>query len=334
MLENTNFWESGRLDLFLNNKPTHAYIPPRDVQKVFNLAESKIANDGKIPIGIDHLPEDIINNNPILKKLNLLDVGYISAVEYDPTLNKTRIKEATLTNPLIKKLYDDGELEAVSIVSQVHASDCPQQEGLKVIDTERLDRVDIVAVGACESCNIPKPTEGSNMVYARKPLKEETTMADENITIEQIEELLDKKLDEKLEEKLDPIVERIESLEDLVEEESEEEEDSEDGTTDEVAAMRAELEALKKENAEKVALAAASAKVDLAIRQGKIKPCDKETMTAFAMNSSEAFDNYIKDADVIVPLGARQSFNSGEEEEEPEEKDIVAEVNAAFNKGE
>ena len=147
MLENTNFWESGRLDLFLNNKPTHAYIPPRDVQKVFNLARSKIANDGKIPIGIDHLPEDIINNNPILKKLNLLDVGYISAVEYDSTLNKTRIKEATLTNPLIKKLYDDGELEAVSIVSQVHASDCPQQEGLKVIDTERLDRVDIVAVG-------------------------------------------------------------------------------------------------------------------------------------------------------------------------------------------
>lgn len=331
MLENTNFWESGRLDLYLNNKPTHAYIPPRDVQKVFNLARSKIANDGKIPIGIDHLPEDIINNNPILKKLNLLDVGYISAVEYDPTLNKTRIKEATLTNPLIKKLYDDGELEAVSIVSQVHASDCPQQEGLKVIDTERLDRVDIVAAGACESCNIPKPT-GSNMVYARKPLKEEETMADENITIEQIEELLDKKLDEKLEEKLEPLNERIESIEDLIEEDEADEETSED-ETDEVAAMRAELEALKKENAEKVALAAASAKVDLAIRQGKIKPCDKETMTAFAMNSSEAFDNYIKDADVIVPLGARQSFNSGEEEEEPE-KDIVAEVNAAFNKGE
>ena len=331
MLENTNFWESGRLDLFLNNQPTHAYIPPRDVKKVFNLARSKIANDGKIPIGIDHLPEDIINNNPILKKLNLLDVGYISAVEYDPTLNKTRIKEATLTNPLIKKLYDDGELEAVSIVSQVHASDCPQQEGLKVIDTERLDRVDIVAVGACESCNIPKPT-GSNMVYARKPLKEEETMADENITIEQIEELLDKKLDEKLEEKLEPLNERIESIEDLIEEDEADEETPED-ETDEVAAMRAELEALKKENAEKVALAAASAKVDLAIRQGKIKPCDKETMTAFAMNSSEAFDNYIKDADVIVPLGARQSFNSGEEEE-PEEKDIVAEVNAAFNKGE
>jgi len=331
MLEGTNFWESGRLDLFLNNQPTHAYIPPRDVQKVFNLARSKIANDGKIPIGIDHLPEDIINNNPILKKLNLLDVGYISAVEYDPTLNKTRIKEATLTNPLIKKLYDDGELEAVSIVSQVHASDCPQQEGLKVIDTERLDRVDIVAVGACESCNIPKPT-GSNMVYARKPLKEEETMADENITIEQIEELLDKKLDEKLEEKLEPLNERIESIEDLIEEDEADEETPED-ETDEVAAMRAELEALKKENAEKVALAAASAKVDLAIRQGKIKPCDKETMTAFAMNSSEAFDNYIKDADVIVPLGARQSFNSGEEEE-PEEKDIVAEVNAAFNKGE
>ena len=331
MLENTNFWESGRLDLFLNNKPTHAYIPPRDVQKVFNLARSKIANDGKIPIGIDHLPEDIINNNPILKKLNLLDVGYISAVEYDSTLNKTRIKEATLTNPLIKKLYDDGELEAVSIVSQVHASDCPQQEGLKVIDTERLDRVDIVAVGACESCNIPKPT-GSNMVYARKPLKEEETMADENITIEQIEELLDKKLDEKLEEKLEPLNERIESIEDLIEEDEADEETPED-ETDEVAAMRAELEALKKENAEKVELAAASAKVDLAIRQGKIKPCDKETMTAFAMNSSEAFDNYIKDADVIVPLGARQSFNSGEEQE-PEEKDIVAEVNAAFNKGE
>ena len=332
MLEGTNFWESGRLDLYLNNTPTHAYVPPRDVQKIYDLAESKIADDGRIPIGIDHLPEDVINSNPILKKLDLLDVGYISAVEHDLDSNTVRIKEATLTNPLIKELYENGELDAVSIVSQVRTSDCPQHESLKVIDTERLDRVDIVAVGACESCNIPKPTDGSNMVYARKPLKEEETMADENITIEQIEELLDKKLDEKLEEKLEPLNERIESLEDIIEEEDSEDETPED-ETDEVAAMRAELEDLKKQKAEEVKLAAASAKVDLAIRQGKIKPCDKETMTAFAMNSSEAFDNYIKEADVTVPLGARQSFVAGEEPE-PEEKDIVAEVNAAFNKGE
>ncbi|MBO6275709.1 MAG: hypothetical protein J6M91_09300 [Methanobrevibacter sp.] len=331
MLENTNFWEHGKLDLFLNNKPTHAYVPKSDVKKIYELSQQKITDDGKIPIGIDHLPEDVINNNPILSKLDLLHVGDITAVEYDANNDTVRITEANITNPLIKKLYDDGELESVSIVSQVKTRPCPKNKDMTIIDTQSIDRVDIVGVGACESCNIPRPNTGSNsMVYARKPLNKEDENMAEELTIEQIEELFDKKFDEKLE----PITERIDAIEEEIKDDTTEGgKGSGKQDEDELAAMRAEIDKLKKDKAEEMALAAANAKVEIAIREGKIKPADKENMVAFAKSSSEAFDAYIKDAEVIVPLGARQSLPGEDDSDEITDEDeaLIDEINNAYN---
>lgn len=331
MLENTNFWEHGQLDLFLNNKPTHAYVPKKDVKKIYELSQQKITDDGKIPIGIDHLPEEVINNNPILSKLDLLHVGDITAVEYDANKDTVRITEANITNPLIKKLYDDGELESVSIVSQVKTRPCPNNQDMTIIDTQSIDRVDIVGVGACESCNIPRPNTGSNsMVYARKPLNKEDENMAEELTIEQIEELFDKKFDEKLE----PITERIDAIEEEIKDDTTEGgKGSGKQEENELAAMKAEIEQLKKDKAEEMALAAANAKVDLAISQGKIKPADKENMVAFAKSSSEAFDAYIKDAEVIIPLGARQSIPGSEDDPEVNDDDeaLIDEINNAYN---
>ena len=332
MLENTNFWEHGQLDLFLNNKPTHAYVPKKDVKKIYELSQQKITDDGKIPIGIDHLPEEVINNNPILSKLDLLHVGDITAVEYDANKDTVRITEANITNPLIRELYDNGELESVSIVSQVKTRPCPNNQDMTIIDTQSIDRVDIVGVGACESCNIPRPNNGSNdMVYARKPIKEENNMAEDNLTIEQIEELFDKKFDEKLE----PITERIDAIEEEIKDDTTEGgKGSGKQDEDELAAMRAEIDKLKKDKAEEMALAAANAKVEIAIREGKIKPADKENMVAFAKSSSEAFDAYIKDAEVIVPLGARQSIPGSEDDPEEvtdDDEALIDEINNAYN---
>ena len=331
MLENTNFWEHGKLDLFLNNEPTHAYVPKKDVKKIYELSQQKITDDGKIPIGIDHLPEEVINNNPILSKLDLLHVGDITAVEYDANNDTVRITEANITNPLIKKLYDDGELESVSIVSQVKTQPCPKNKDMTIIDTQSIDRVDIVGVGACESCNIPRPNTGSNsMVYARKPLNKEDENMAEELTIEQIEELFDKKFDEKLE----PITERIDAIEEEIKDDTTEGgKGSGKQEENELAAMKAELEQLKKDKAEEMALAAANAKVEIAIREGKIKPADKENMVAFAKSSSEAFDAYIKDAEVIVPLGARQSLPGEDDPDEITDEDeaLIDEINNAYN---
>ena len=97
--------------------------------------------------------------------------------------------------------------------------------------------------------------------------------------------------------------------------------------------MRAEIDKLKKDKAEEMALAAANAKVEIAIREGKIKPADKENMVAFAKSSSEAFDAYIKDAEVIVPLGARQSLPGEDDSDEITDEDeaLIDEINNAYN---
>ena len=86
-----------------------------------------------------------------------------------------------------------------------------------------------------------------------------------------------------------------------------------------------------------LALQAASAKVDLAIQAGKIKPADKENMIAFAKDSSESFDEYIKNAEVIVPLGARKSMKGGDSETNSNGNDVdkqIEDLNAKFGKGE
>lgn len=330
MLEQTPIWTTGSMHLWLDNKPAKVYIPKSNVKSTYNNLQSRLSKEGSIPIGIDHLPDNIIEANPILKKLDLLHVGDITKITYsDDTI---QIVEAELTNPLLKDLYNKGELDMVSIVANSTTSECPQDYDYIVNSTD-ITRVDIVEKGACPTCNIPKPTDSSDtVVYARYSIqnKEEIIMAEE-ITMEAIEKLFDKKFEEKLE----PINERLNKLEENSPEAgNKKKEENNEGGDKEVEARLAKLEAEQKEQ---LALQAASAKVDLAIQAGKIKPADKENMIAFAKDSSESFDEYIKNAEVIVPLGARKSMKGGDSETNSNGNDVdkqIEDLNAKFGKGE
>ena len=85
MLENTKIWTKGKLELFLNNEPQEVYVTPESVHDTYKDLQSTLTNDGSVPIGIDHLPEAVIKANPILEKLDLLNVGTITAVDYNTT---------------------------------------------------------------------------------------------------------------------------------------------------------------------------------------------------------------------------------------------------------
>ena len=123
MLENTNIWTTGEMHLWVNNEPAKVYVPASNVKETYQILQSRLSKEGSIPIGIDHLPDDIIKANPILAKLNLLDVGEISKIKY---ANDTiTIVEAKLTNPQILALYEAGELDMVSIVATSNVSECP-----------------------------------------------------------------------------------------------------------------------------------------------------------------------------------------------------------------
>lgn len=325
MLEHTNIWTTGEMDLYVNNKPAKVYIPDTNVKEAYNNLKSRLSNDGKIPIGIDHLSEDTIKANGILAKMNLLDVGYITEIEY---ANDTiHIVDAELTNPLIKQLYDDGELDMVSIVGNSKAETCPGDYDY-VLNSTDIIRVDIVEKGACPTCNIPKPQHNeSEVVYARYSIKEDIIMAEE-ITMEAIQETIKAAIDEAVA----PINERLDVIEESIEISTEENQEEES----EVEAMKARLEVLEEKaskDAENAQIEAASAKVDLAIQAGKIKPADRETMITMARNSAEAFDEFIKNAEVIVPLEARMSVPGGEDPVDPTpEPDVVDLVNDAYKK--
>ena len=104
MLENTPIWTLGEMHLWVNNKPAKVYVPRSNPEEAYQILQSRLSKEGNIPIGIDHLPDNIIEANPILAKLDLLNVGEITEIQY--TDDAIKIVEAELTNPLIKQLYE------------------------------------------------------------------------------------------------------------------------------------------------------------------------------------------------------------------------------------
>lgn len=321
MLENTKIWTKGKLELFLNNEPQEVYVTPESVHDTYKDLQSTLTNDGSVPIGIDHLPEAVIKANPILEKLDLLNVGTITAVDYNTTDDSIEIKEATLTNPLIKQLYLDGELDSVSIVAPATVKTCPQNDDVLIVEKTTINRVDIVGEGACPTCKIPKPSNVESFVYARKPINTNTEVNDmaeeETITMENIQALLD--------EALNPVTEKLTAIEERVaalEEEPADDEGNQDEENDEIKAAKAE---------------AAEALVDAQIMAGKVVPAQKEAMTKLALADTESFKALMKDAPIVVDLEARRSLlgiddDNDDDEELSDDEKLIAEVNAAFNK--
>ena len=309
------------MELYLNQKPQKVYVTPESVNQTYKDLQTTITNDGSIPIGIDHLPEAVITANPILQKLDLLNVGTITAVDYDNTDDSIIIKEATLTNPLIKELYFAGELDSVSIAAPATVKTCPQNDDVLIVDKTTIKRVDIVGEGACPTCKIPKPSNIEDFVYARKPISQNTEVTDmaeeETITMEAIQAVIEETM-KPFNEKLEAIDERLTALE---EDQGDEDEGADEEKDKELEAARAE---------------AAEALVDAQIMAGKVVPAQKEAMTKIALADMDSFKALMKDAPVIVDLEARRSLlglddEQGEEELSDDEK-LIAEVNAAFQK--
>ena len=321
MLEDTKIWTKGKMNLFVNHEPKEVYVTRENVLNAYKDLQSTLTNDGSVPIGIDHLPEAVIKANPILEKLDLLNVGTITAVDYNTTDDSIEIKEATLTNPLIKQLYLDGELDSVSIVAPATVKTCPQNDDVLIVEKTTINRVDIVGEGACPTCKIPKPSNVESFVYARKPINTNTEVndmaEDETITMENIQALLDEALNP-VTEKLTAIEERVAALE---EKPADDEGKPGEEKDDEIKAAKAE---------------AAEALVDAQIMAGKVVPAQKEAMTKLALADTESFKALMKEAPIVVDLEARRSLLGLDDEEDDEElsddEKLIAEVNAAFNK--
>lgn len=303
------------MKLWLNNKPVNVYIPPENPKQTYKKLKQTLSEKGSIPIGLDHIDDTTLKQYPMLAKLNLLDVGEITRIDY--TDDAIRIVEADIHNPLIKELYEKGELDMVSIVAKSTTSECPRGDYDYIVDTTDITRVDIVEKGACHECNIPKPTDDT-VVYARyaitvKEEEETNNMANDGLTKEDIKTIFDECIDEKLK----PVNEQIDAIIKASEPPAEPN-PAEGKDDDEIKKMEAEIAELKAKTA--------TAKVENLIASGKILPADKETHVELCAREPEIFDKLMENAPVLIDLNTKKSLfaRDADDDEEltPEEENL------------
>ena len=145
-------WSAGMHHVFVNDKPARVYVPEETIMNTFEGVRNLIQDQGRLPIGIDHLSDDTLIENEILAKMNLLDVGSVSKVGTDG--QSIYILDSELTNQQIRELNSQGELPAYSIVGAMDAKPCPSGQADYVVNSIDVERVDIVQDGGCQVCKV------------------------------------------------------------------------------------------------------------------------------------------------------------------------------------
>jgi hypothetical protein len=294
-------WSSGLHHVFVNDKPARVYVPEKTIMETFDNMKASIAENGSIGLGIDHLGDDVLADNDILRKLNLLDVGAVSSIVTDGT--GIYIKESNITNDAILNLHEAGELPAYSIVGGMDAKPCPTGKADYVVEHIDVERIDIVGEGGCESCKVG--VQPSDIILTAKLSNKGEDSMDVNASeapVETKEEVSEEVVEE-------PVAEE-EVVEEVVKDGMQDKEvvkEEEDVKEEEVVVVEepvSEIDELKKEIAElKDMLGGKKPKVEASnssdfdieseitalIKAGKATPAMKEMLTKVAEESEDAF---------------------------------------------
>lgn len=169
-------WSAGLHHVFVNDKPARIYVPESTIMQTFGSIQKLIKDQGRMPIGIDHLSDSVLGENEILAKMNLLDVGDVTKVGTDGS--SIYILDSELTNDAIKGLHQADELPAFSIVGAMDASPCPTGKADYVVNGIDVDRVDFVEEGGCSVCKVgAQPDE---LILTSRKSMEEYDMVEAN----------------------------------------------------------------------------------------------------------------------------------------------------------
>jgi len=176
-------WKTGTHRVWVNNKPARVYTPQYTIPDTFETWKQQIEKDGGITLGIDHIPEELKAQYPILAKLldeGELDphnVGRILEIETDgESIFATRSEH---TNPLVAELHARGELPSYSVVAPFHASPCETGKADYVLDRfAGIKRTDYVNEGGCVDCKVGALPE--DMILTARLSTEDSNMTDGN----------------------------------------------------------------------------------------------------------------------------------------------------------
>ena len=321
-------WSAGMHHVFVNDKPAKVYVPEETIMDTFNSIRSLIDTDGRMPIGIDHLSNDVLADNEILSKMNLLDVGGVSKVGTDGS--SIYILDSELSNDSIKQLNMQGELPSYSIVGAMDAKECPNGKADYVVQSIDVERVDFVEEGGCQVCKVG--AQPNNLILTSKKAdlhKEDINMVEANEAAEAVEET---KVDE---------VEKVEAVEEkAVEEQSKEEELPEEEEEvvaveeepDMVAELKKELQELKDEiknlggKKPKVSAKDAEDAVKQLIKAGKATPRMKGALVTLYETDLEAFNEMKASLPKMVTMETKAKLAKVKKEERDAAEEKAAEL--------
>ena len=307
-------WGAGMHHVWVNDEPARVWVPEDTVLDTFKQMNEVIRLKGHMGLGIDHLTDDILKNNQILSKLNLLDVGEITDIVTDG--QGIYINESHLTNDAVKALHDDDALPSYSIVGSMESKPCPSGKADYVLTGLDVERVDFVEEGGCQSCKVGVQPEGM-VLTAKISIKGDKSMSEEVVNETIQEEVVETIVDEAV--PVEP-VETEEIVEDTKEEEvvEVEEEVSEMQTLkDEIASLREMLETKKAPVEAQTSEFDAEGEVKKLIKAGRATPSMKKALLEVATVSEDAFKSMAASLPKMVSLGTKAKLAKVEEQTKP-----------------
>lgn len=339
-------WSSGVHSVFVNGKPSRVYVNEDTIEKTFKDLRTKIQEDGRIPLGVDHLSEDILMQNQILAKMNLLDVGDIHRIGFDGS--GIYILDSEIKNDSIKTLNASGEIPAYSVVGKMNADPCPTGQVDYVLRDIDIERVDFVEAGGCQVCTTgaepdeliltSKKAETGEDIMANETKQEDETKeqgqeSQESNEVNQTENVEDKKEDQKEvkvpkeelqdKEKPESQEEEKDQSQDEKSQDKEPEEDEKDQTIKDLQKRVEELEG-KKANVEAKSTFNAESEVDNLIKEGKALPKMRDALLEVAAKSPEAFKSMADEMPTFVDMEMKGKLAKQEKQEKPKKKDKKA----------
>jgi hypothetical protein len=307
-------WTTGIHNVYINGEPKRLKVPPETIIPTYQT----LLELGEIPIGIDHLPQHVLEENEILRKMELDNVGHANQFTTDGT--SIFMKEPTINNPLINDLGLRGELPSYSSIGPLKARNCEDEDADLILQDLKIKKVDFVERGGCKSCKVGEKPEKDLVIYAKLSMEENP------MTEEEIEEM--ETTNEEVAEESEEMLETETTEEEVVEtvEETEEEEET-------VAP-----EVLTKEDVESIVHKALEAKestlkmqaeahktVEAYIKEGVAIPAEREVLEEAAIDNPELFQKMMAKRPKIIEyeqISQHVEARSSQEEEEEEEPEV------------
>jgi hypothetical protein len=327
-------WSEGIHQVYVDGKPAKVKVPQYTIPETFKVFQAEIEKNGGITLGIDHLSKEVLAENPILEKLNLLDVGKIKRIGTDGS--RIYALETEHSNPLVDNLYSNNELPDYSVVGPILADVNEGDDADYVFNNfKTIKRADYVGEGGCSPCNVGNVPDNLVMT-AKLSIKEEDNLTNKiEITQEELDTLKEKEqnfdeLQKKYDDGLTLYNKGKKEFEDLQKEEQDlreqllpiwNDKEINASKSEKTKEIEAKLAGLEKESKE-LKLEAKKAKIepiiDKAIEQGKILPVDREMFLQAGL-SAEDVDKWKKGLDkreTVVDLDEKSKHlkagNSGE----------------------